>query len=121
MGHNRTGFPVIAVRNVYIFPGVPEFLASKFDRIKAMFREEPFFSVDIFLDVEEGPVADALHEVLGSFPDLLLGSYPTFSSPDYRLKLTLESKDRSYLDGACVFLLDLLAARSIVPLRKSSS
>ena len=112
---NQMRFPVIAVENVYVFPGVPEILASKFERIKERFREDPFFTQDVFLDVEEGQVADVLREVLAKFPDLLLGSYPTFTNPDYTVKLTLESKSENYLNGAYVYLVECLAARSIVP------
>jgi FAD synthetase len=114
--HNRMWFPVIAVENVYIFPGVPEILASKFERIKEMFRESPFLTVDVFLDVEEGYVADALSEVLERFPSLLLGSYPTFNNPAYKVKLTLESKDQPYLERARECLFERLEARSIVPI-----
>ncbi len=113
---NRMWFPVILVENVYIFPGVPEILASKFEHIKEMFREDPYFTEDVFLTVEEGHIADVLHEVLERFPDLLLGSYPTFTNPNYSVKLTLESKSQEYLDGARQFLVERLGARSIVPL-----
>ena len=30
----------------------------------------------------------------------MLGSYPEFSNPEYKVKVTLESKDRGYLDAA---------------------
>ena len=113
---DRMWFPVIAVQNVYIFPGVPEILASKFQRIKEIFREDPFFTVDVFLDVEEGYVAGVLNEVLERFPSLLLGSYPTFGDAEYKVKLTLESKDPVYLDGARQLLLERLAEHSISPI-----
>ena len=109
-------FPVIVVENVYIFPGVPEILTSKFQSIKERFREDPFFTRDVYLVVEEGHVADVLHEVLAKYPNLLLGSYPTFTNPEYRVKLTLESKSEDYLNGAHGFLLRCLAARSIDPI-----
>ena len=113
---NRMWFPVILVENVYIFPGVPEILASKFEHIKEIFREDPYFTEDLFLTVEEGHIADVLHEVLERFPDLLLGSYPTFTNPNYSVKLTLESKSQDYLDGARQFLVERLAVLSIVSL-----
>ncbi len=112
---NQMWFPVIVVENVYVFPGVPEILASKFERIKERFREDPFFTRDVYLGVEEGHVADLLYEVLAKFPDLLLGSYPTFTNPDYTVRLTLESKSEDYLDAAFSYLLECLAARSIAP------
>ena len=115
LGGDQMWFPVIVVENVYIFPGVPEILASKFQDIKERFREDPFFTRDVFLVVEEGHVTDVLNEVLVKFPELLLGSYPTFTNPDYTVKLTLESKSQDYLEGAHRFLLKCLVARSIVP------
>src|SRR5436190_3171588 len=97
VGGGGMWFPVIAVENVYIFPGVPEILQRKFERIKEMFREEPFHLREIFLRADEGQIADTLHRVLERFPHLLLGSYPYFDNPTYSIKLTLESKDLEYV------------------------
>jgi len=38
--------------------------------------------------------------LLAKFPDLLLGSYPVLDVPEYKVKVTLESKDADYLDRA---------------------
>jgi len=109
-------FPVVAVDNVYIFPGVPEILQKKFDRIKETFREEPFYLREVYLKADEGQIAAMLHRVLADFPDLLLGSYPYFDNPVYSIKLTLESKDSAYLDRAYVALLAGLAQMELYPL-----
>ncbi len=110
-----TLFPVVAVGNVYIFPGVPEILAAKFERIREMFRQPPFHASDVFVQAEEGEVADTLHELLEVFPDLALGSYPAFENPDYKVRLTLESKDAAYLERARQRLIEKLGERSITP------
>jgi molybdopterin-biosynthesis enzyme MoeA-like protein len=110
-------FPVIAVENVYIFPGVPEILRRKFDHIKEMFREEPFHLREVFLRADEGQIAPILHHVLAQFPELLLGSYPAFDNPGYSIKLTLESKDFSYLDRAYSMLLVELSKIQLAPIR----
>ncbi len=104
----RMLFPVIAVENVYIFPGVPEILVAKFEGIKEMFRQDPYFVLEVFLRAEESGIADVLNGVLDRFPDVSLGSYPTFSNPNYTVKLTLESKDKTYLDKAHAFLVERL-------------
>jgi molybdenum cofactor synthesis domain-containing protein len=93
-------FPTIAVENVFIFPGVPEILRRKFERIKEMFREEPFHLREIYLRADEGQIAHTLHRILADFPDLLLGSYPYFDNPKYSIKVTLESKDPQYVERA---------------------
>ena len=110
-------FPVIAVENVFIFPGVPEILRRKFERIKEMFREEPYHLRQVFLQADEGQIACILHELLAEYPNLLLGSYPYFDNPDYSIKLTLESKDSSYVEKALLSLLARLSDIRVTPVR----
>jgi len=93
-------FPAIVIRNVYIFPGVPEIFRQKFDAIKERFRDQPFHLRSVFVRIGEGTLADFLNDLLKNYPLLLLGSYPEFSNPDYKVKVTLESKDGEYLERA---------------------
>src|SRR5205085_3261783 len=109
IGGTGRWFPTIAVENVYIFPGVPEILRRKFERIKEMFREEPFYLCEVYLRADEGLIAGILHALLAKFPELLLGSYPYIDNPEYSVKLTLESKDSSYLEQAHTMLIAELA------------
>jgi hypothetical protein len=44
----------------------------------------------------------------------MLGSYPEFANPDYKVKVTLESKDLAYLDSAVGHLLDRLPKDAVV-------
>jgi hypothetical protein len=110
-------FPVVVVKNVYIFPGVPEILQRKFSKIRELFREAPYHLVEVYLQADEGQIARILHFVLEKFPDLQLGSYPYFTRPDYSIKLTLESKDTAYLASAHSLLLSEL---SRIDLRRCS-
>jgi hypothetical protein len=55
-----------------------------------------------------------LNNLLVEFPDLLLGSYPVLDNPDYRVKLTLESKDSAYLERAFARLVDAMPKDSIL-------
>jgi len=41
-----------------------------------------------------------LNELLVKYPDIMLGSYPVLDLPDYKVKVTLESKDQKYLTQA---------------------
>ena len=108
-------FPVIVVENVFIFPGVPEILQRKFRRIREMFRDMPFHLRAVYLRADEGQIAQTLHNVLARFPNLLLGSYPYFDDRAYSIKLTLESKDASYLEAAHAMLLSELARIDLGP------
>jgi len=59
-------------------------------------------------------LADYLNRLLADFPLLLLGSYPELSNPEYKVKVTLESRDRGYLDGALTEFLRRLPAEALV-------
>ncbi|MBI2988609.1 MAG: competence/damage-inducible protein A [Deltaproteobacteria bacterium] len=91
---------VAKVRNIYVFPGIPKILQQRFLVIKERFRDAPFFLNVVYVKEGEGVIASILNNLLKDFPDLLLGSYPVLDNPDYKVKLTLESKDRVYLNRA---------------------
>jgi FAD synthetase len=113
-------FPVVAVENVFIFPGVPEILQRKFERVKETFRDAPFYLREVFIKADEGQIAATLHRLLADFPDLLLGSYPYFDNPVYSIKLTLESKDPAYVESAYTQLIASLAAIHLRPVNVDS-
>jgi len=113
LGQPDLVFPVVRIKNIYIFPGVPEILTQKFNGIKERFRDAPFFLKTVFVTDGEGAIAEHLNTVIREFPALLLGSYPALNNPEYRVRLTLESKDPAYLDKAFRRLLSLLPASSI--------
>jgi molybdopterin-biosynthesis enzyme MoeA-like protein len=91
---------IVKIRNVYIFPGIPKILEERFHAIKEMFRDAPYYLKNVYVRYGEGVIAATLNDLLTKFPKLMLGSYPVLDLPDYRVKVTLESKDASYLDQA---------------------
>ena len=99
--------PVLLVENVYIFPGIPQLFRRKFDSIKERFRDLPYFGLKVYVTVRESSFAHLLDTLVREFPDLMLGSYPEVQNPEYRVKLTLESKDADYLTRAYERLLVL--------------
>lgn len=107
-------FPAIFVRNIYVFPGVPEIFRQKFDAIKDRFRDTPYFLRSVFVAIGEGTLTDFLNDLLRAYPRLMLGSYPEFSNPEYKVKVTLESKDQAYLDRALADFLGELPADAVV-------
>ena len=116
VGGKGLWFPVVAVEIVYIFPGVPEIMQKKFERIKEEFRDAPFYLREVYLRADEGQIAETLHRLLADFPDLMLGSYPYFDNPDYSIKLTLESKNLAYVENAHTTLIAQLASIDLHPL-----
>ncbi|HEV8676234.1 MAG TPA: competence/damage-inducible protein A [Methylomirabilota bacterium] len=106
--------PVLLMENIFIFPGVPEIFRRKFDAIKERFRERPFLLRNVYVSIGEGTLADHLNAMLREFPALLCGSYPEFSNPEYKVRVTLESKEPEYLEGALRYLLGRLPLEAVV-------
>jgi FAD synthetase len=92
--------PVVNIHNVYIFPGIPKILQERFHAIKERFREAPYFLKNVYVRHGEGIIAAMLNDLLLKYPQIMLGSYPVLDLPDYKVKVTLESKDAIYLEQA---------------------
>ena len=92
--------PIIKIHNVYIFPGIPKILQERFHAIKEIFRDTPYFLKNVFVKYGEGIIAAPMNDLVAKFPELMLGSYPVLDVPEYKVKVTFESKDAQYLDRA---------------------
>jgi molybdenum cofactor synthesis domain-containing protein len=107
-------WPVLVCGNVYILPGVPELFRKKFLAMRERFRVEPFFTHAVYTLEEEFDIAESLREVAEANPAVAIGSYPNFATPDYKVKVTLESKDKTALEIALAALLVKLNDSRIV-------
>ncbi len=107
-------WPVLAMRNVFILPGVPELFRKKFLALRERFRVAPFFARALFTLEDEFDIAARLSAVAATHPQVAIGSYPNFSAPEYKVKLTLESKDEAALHAAVAALLALLDPAQLV-------
>ena len=111
-------FPAVIMKNVHVLPGVPELFRKKFDGLKERFRDVPFHLASVYVSAGEGILAEHLNAVLERHPELLLGSYPEFSNPEYKVKITLESKDRGYMERALGDLLERLPPSILVRVQR---
>jgi molybdenum cofactor synthesis domain-containing protein len=109
-------FPVLACGNVYIFPGVPELFRKKFTAIRERFRGAPFYLRVIHTREDEFDIAARLQTIVAAHPLVMIGSYPNFSSPDYRVRVTLESKLEAAVEAAYEELRALLESAQLVEL-----
>jgi len=107
-------WPVPAVENVYVLPGVPELFRSKFEAISERFRGTPFHTCAIYTQEDEFDISPRLNQVAANHPDVEIGSYPTFTREDYRVKVTIESKESASVARAREELLGLLDPGSVV-------
>ncbi|HYC00663.1 MAG TPA: molybdopterin-binding protein [Candidatus Limnocylindrales bacterium] len=105
---DHAAFPTIVVGNVYVLPGIPEIFQDKIVSLRDRFRTQPYHLRQVLVRENETGIAEFLNATLAAFPELLLGSYPKLAHPEYRVRLTLESKDESYLERALADLIERL-------------
>ena len=122
-GKDRWGkpskFPLISVNNVYIFPGVPQFLEQEFgvleNHLLTSNPKKRFFLRKIYLSAEETSIASILNEIDEKYKGRVhLGSYPDFCNKDFKVKLTVESDNLSLLQEAWHCLLERLPKSIVV-------
>jgi molybdopterin-biosynthesis enzyme MoeA-like protein len=104
----------VQVENIYMLPGIPQLFEGKLLALIPKFATDPYFMHAIYTSAGEGRIASLLDACLERFPKLMLGSYPKIGNAEYRVKVTLESKDRDYLEDAFRYLLELLPADVII-------
>jgi len=109
-----SSFPVIKVENVYLLPGIPEILEQKFHAIKARFAGPRYHLKALYSARGESAIAEYLNATLAQFPELVLGSYPRLGDPEYRVKVTLESKTQAYVEAAFAHLVGILPEGTVV-------
>jgi molybdenum cofactor synthesis domain-containing protein len=106
-------FPVISFRNIFIFPGIPEYFKNKFSAIKEQFRSQAFHLKRVFLNSHETEIAEVLNSVVSANNGVVFGSYPILGETDYRIIITAESKFEESLNKAVDELLQLLPSEAI--------
>ncbi len=106
--------PVVTVRNVTVFPGVPDLLRQEFLSIQNRFATAPFISRRVYLRALESDIAPVLDKVEQAFQQVDLGSYPVFDVDlPYKVMLTFDSKNAAAVDAAIARLLEQLPSDHI--------
>ena len=85
-------FPLVMYRNIFVFPGIPEYLRNKFSLIKERFRSSAFYLRRLFLNANESDIAEILNTIVAESRDVSFGSYPVLGNPEYQIIITAESK-----------------------------
>jgi molybdenum cofactor synthesis domain-containing protein len=102
-----TRWPVVAVENVYILPGVPAIFRRKFETLRHLLQAGPIFGRFVLSRDGEGAIAGALDAVVAAFPSVTIGSYPQLEAA-YKVKITLDGRDAAAVEAAMGALLERL-------------
>ncbi|XP_014674340.1 PREDICTED: FAD synthase-like [Priapulus caudatus] len=94
-------YPLVTVRNVYLFPGIPHLLERNFANVEHLFRNEAvqFHVRQMFLAQDEMSIAGMISKVNKQYKDRVdLGSYPKLDNSYYQVKLTIQGKTTEIVD-----------------------
>ena len=106
-------WPVVAYKNVFILPGVPALFKRKFIDIRDRFRAEPVTVARVYINADEGEIADDLHAIVGAYPSVKIGSYPRFAEKDFRVIITFEGKVADDVTRAQAMLVERVGAKVV--------
>ncbi|KAF5902311.1 FAD synthase isoform X1, partial [Clarias magur] len=117
----RTGepmpFPLVSVRNVYMFPGIPTLLERSFNGLLHLFASPgtAFHTCEVFVDADETELAPILTRLQSEWGRrVALGSYPDWLSNYYRVRLVLDSHSSDEVERAQAQLEEELPKGSVV-------
>jgi molybdenum cofactor synthesis domain-containing protein len=105
LANPRGGAPGFVVENVYVFPGLPAEMEAMFDAIADEFRgAPPIGSWRRTYRTRESEIASLLAETGERWPDVLVGSYPSFEPTGPEVEVVLKSSDPTALAAARDFV-----------------
>ena len=111
-------YPLMNIKNVFVFPGVPEFMQKSFTINQHLFvSNNQFYLMKVYLSIDEIVISKELEEIDIKFLDVNIGSYPMLNDI-YKVKLTLESENQNSLNNAFDMLMKMLPSQMIISVKK---
>jgi molybdenum cofactor synthesis domain-containing protein len=108
-------FPLVVVKNVLVFPGVPKLLRIKFDGIAHRLEKGvPVGTARLVTTAREPDIALRLRQIQRAHPTVAIGSYPQFEHEPHTVTITVDSRDRAALASAVAALEEALGVRAEV-------
>jgi molybdenum cofactor synthesis domain-containing protein len=106
------GAPGFRLANVWVLPGLPREMEAMFERYEEEFRAADPIAVWRRRErTRESTIAPALEEATERWPEVSIGSYPSFHEDGPQVEVVVKSADRAEFEEAVAFLdeeLDLL-------------
>ena len=102
-------WPAVVVKNVWLLPGVPEIFRMKLGLLRERLgMGTPFMTRAVYTKMDEGDLKPLLDAVVAAHPDVEVGSYPKWSDPTYRTKLTFDARETGAVEAAVQAFVKLL-------------
>lgn len=99
-------YPAVSVKNVFMFPGVPELCERLFNFTKdqLFIGDAKSHTRELYLSVNESLIVGQLNDAVTRYPNVTFGSYPKFFHSYYLVKITMESNLENYVEEALQYL-----------------
>ncbi len=102
-------YPLVTMKNVAIFPGVPALLRLKFEAVAHRFAGVPVRTERLWTERTEPEIAGALTEAASAWPSVAIGSYPRFELQPPKVLVTLEGRHEAELEACVAFVAAAIA------------
>lgn len=107
--------PGFRIGNVIVMAGVPDIMRSMLVAVTNQLRTGvKLNAVSIVVAQAEGEIADLFSAHQAAYPDVAMGSYPSFVGGRYRTELVLRGADLDRLEEARASLASMLAERELL-------
>jgi len=101
----RGGAPGYRIENTWVLPGLPAEMREMFDRYADELRgERPIVAWRRRYATRESTITPALEQTTARWPEVLVGSYPSFQPAGPEVEVVLKSSDPDVLEAARAFL-----------------
>ena len=101
----RGGAPGFVLENVYVLPGLPGEMKPMFESIEEeLRRERPIASWRQTFETRESEITPLLEVVAERYPEVRVGSYPTFTPDGPLVEVVVKSADEETLAAASAWL-----------------
>jgi molybdenum cofactor synthesis domain-containing protein len=103
------GAPGFVLENVYVLPGLPAEMEAMYETIEEELRAEPpIGSWRRNYRTTESQIVSVLSQVLVIYPQVRVGSYPSFGASGPNVEVVLKSNDPDALEAAAAWLTQAL-------------
>jgi FAD synthetase len=87
-------WPILQCKNIFILPGIPEFFSKKVRNVAEYLscQMERLPAYKVVLQVDENSIVPILNQVVENHPNIVFGSYPFVSHPEYQTVITVEGR-----------------------------
>ena len=93
--------PGFQIENVFVMAGVPKIMQAMFGSLRErLVGGAPLLSRSIVCDLPEGQLASGLGALQAQYPDVDIGSYPSYAQSGFRVAVVLRHTNAEILDQA---------------------